>query len=98
MHIAIKVSAAVVTTIALAVGGAASWYLHSKQPKRTGTVQLVHLTAPVRVDYDERGVPHIQADNEADKESGKNKGEIVHRGPTVGVVYIKANDFFLVFI
>ena len=66
MHIAIKVSAAVVTTIALAVGGAASWYLHSKQPKRSGTVQLVHLTAPVRVDYDERGVPHIQADNEAD--------------------------------
>ena len=66
MHIAIKVSAAVVTTIALAVGGAASWYLLSKQPQRSGNVQLVRLTAPVQVNYDERGVPHIQANNEAD--------------------------------
>jgi penicillin amidase len=66
MHIAIKVSAAVVTTLALAVGGAGAWYLHTKQPKRSGTVQLVRLTAPVQVDYDERGVPHIQANNETD--------------------------------
>lgn len=29
-------------------------------------IDLAHLQAPVSVRYDERGVPHIQAQNEAD--------------------------------
>jgi len=51
--------------IAIVIGGAA-WYLHSKQPQRDGGIALAHLQAPVSVRYDERGVPHIQAENEAD--------------------------------
>ena len=45
---------------------AAVWYMHSKQPLRNGEVSLANLQAPVNVRYDERGVPHIQAKNEAD--------------------------------
>ena len=48
----------------LAAGGA--WYIHSKQPQRSGNLSLTSLTAPVSVRYDERGVPHIRADNDAD--------------------------------
>jgi len=59
------------TLTALAVIVAASaagayWYLDSKQPQRAGELSLSSLQAPVTVDYDERGVPHIQAQNEAD--------------------------------
>ena len=41
-------------------------YAQSKWPQRQGTLALKHLTAPVTVLYDERGIPHIQAQNEAD--------------------------------
>lgn len=48
------------------VATAAAWYLHSKQPQRDGTLKLAQLQASVTVRYDERGVPHIRAENEAD--------------------------------
>ncbi|MFS2161201.1 penicillin acylase family protein [Pseudomonas sp. Pseusp122] len=54
---------AALVVIALAAGG---WYVHSKQPQRDGQMTLAHLQAPVTVRYDERGVPHIRAENQAD--------------------------------
>ncbi|SDU92828.1 penicillin amidase [Pseudomonas sihuiensis] len=57
------------TALALVVAAAAgglTWYLHDKQPQRDGERVLAALQAPVTVDYDERGVPHIRAENEAD--------------------------------
>ncbi|MBV7551095.1 penicillin acylase family protein [Pseudomonas sp. PDM28] len=50
--------------VVLAAG--AGWYLYSKQPSRQGMVELQHLQGSVTVRYDERGVPHIRADNEPD--------------------------------
>ncbi|MEI8326620.1 MAG: penicillin acylase family protein, partial [Betaproteobacteria bacterium] len=50
--------------VLLAAGG--TWYVHSKQPQREGSLSLTGLSAPVSVRYDERGVPHIRAENEAD--------------------------------
>ncbi|QEY57930.1 penicillin acylase family protein [Pseudomonas sp. C27(2019)] len=44
----------------------ATWYIQDKLPQRSGNMQLAELTAPVDVHYDERGVPHIQAQNELD--------------------------------
>ena len=55
----------VVGTFAVAVLGAA-WFLKTRQPVRSGELGLAHLTAPVTVRYDERGVPHIRAENQAD--------------------------------
>ncbi len=49
----------------LAAAGLA-WYVYGKQAQRSGQLELSGLQAPVSVRYDERGVPHIQADNEAD--------------------------------
>ncbi len=46
--------------------GAGVWYFWSKLPKRSGEITLTQLKAPVTVRYDERGVPHISAGNEAD--------------------------------
>jgi penicillin amidase len=57
------------TALALIIAASAAgayWYLDSKQPQRAGELSLSSLQAPVMVDYDERGVPHIQAQNEAD--------------------------------
>lgn len=57
------------TALALVVAAAAgglTWYLHDKQPQRDGERVLAALQTPVTVDYDERGVPHIRAENEAD--------------------------------
>jgi penicillin amidase len=45
---------------------AGAWYIYNKQPLRTGEVNLANLQAPVSVRYDDRGVPHITAQNEAD--------------------------------
>lgn len=42
------------------------WYMYSKQPIRDGEISLDNLQAPVSVRYDERGVPHIQGQNETD--------------------------------
>jgi penicillin amidase len=66
MHIAVKIAAAAVTAIVVAVGGTATWHMHKKMPVRTGDLTLLQLKAPVKVAYDERGVPHIRAENEAD--------------------------------
>ncbi|MGG2022749.1 penicillin acylase family protein [Pseudomonas sp. S8] len=41
-------------------------YLYSKQPTRQGQVELRNLQGSVTVRYDERGVPHIRAENETD--------------------------------
>jgi penicillin amidase len=49
---------------AAAAGGA--WYIHGKQPQRSGELALARLAAPVSVRYDDRGVPHIQAQNQQD--------------------------------
>ena len=54
----------VLLVVLLAAG--AGWYVYSKQPTRKGMVELQHLQGPVTVRYDERGVPHIRAENEPD--------------------------------
>ncbi|MNF41053.1 Acyl-homoserine lactone acylase QuiP precursor [compost metagenome] len=58
------------TLLALAIVamgvGAGTWYVQGKLPQREGEVLLASLQAPVSVRYDARGVPHIQAQNEAD--------------------------------
>nr|WP_314524170.1 penicillin acylase family protein [uncultured Pseudomonas sp.] len=57
-------TALVLLVVVLAAG--AGWYVYSKQPTRKGMVELQHLQGPVTVRYDERGVPHIRAENEPD--------------------------------
>lgn len=54
----------VIVVALLAAGG--GWYIHSKQPVRDGEIVISHLQAPVSVRYDERGVPHIRAEHQAD--------------------------------
>ncbi len=66
MKKALKWLAGLLALALVAAGSAAAWYLHTKQPVRSGTVNIAHLTQAVNVSYDERGVPHIQAQNEAD--------------------------------
>ena len=48
------------------ISAAGAWYIYSKQPVRSGEVSLANLQASVKVRYDERGVPHIQAQHETD--------------------------------
>ena len=62
--ISITLLAMLLLLLAALAGGA--WHLYGKQPQRTGSVSLTGLQAPVTVRYDERGVPHIEAANEAD--------------------------------
>ena len=50
----------------IAAAATAAWYVHTKQPQRDGTLVITGLQAAVEVRYDERGVPHIRAANEAD--------------------------------
>lgn len=52
--------------IALALAGSGYWYVQGKQPVREGESALAGLQGPVSVRYDARGVPHLQAQNEAD--------------------------------
>ncbi|WP_085723802.1 penicillin acylase family protein [Pseudomonas sp. R37(2017)] len=54
--------ALLIVVLAAGAGG----YLYSKQPSRQGMVELQHLQGSVSVRYDERGVPHIRAENETD--------------------------------
>ncbi|SCZ36514.1 MULTISPECIES: penicillin acylase family protein [Pseudomonas] len=54
---------ALLIVVLLAAGG---WYVYSKQPTRQGQVELRNLQGSVTVRYDERGVPHIRAENETD--------------------------------
>ncbi|MEH6565425.1 MAG: penicillin acylase family protein [Halopseudomonas sp.] len=42
------------------------WMLHTAQAKRSGELRLEHLQGPVSVYYDGWGVPHIDAQSEAD--------------------------------
>ncbi|TXH90993.1 MAG: penicillin acylase family protein [Rhodoferax sp.] len=66
MRTALKGIAVVLVALLLAVAGAGVWYFNTKLPVRKGALALTGLTAAVTVDYDERGVPHIRAQNEAD--------------------------------
>jgi penicillin G amidase len=50
----------------LLAAASAFWMVYRVQPQRSGNVPLAQLQGPVTVRYDERGVPHIRADNEAD--------------------------------
>ena len=54
------------TVAVIAAAAAFTWHARSKLPQRSGTLNLRQLTAPVSVAYDERGVPHIRAQHEAD--------------------------------
>ncbi|QZD70970.1 penicillin acylase family protein [Pseudomonas sp. 3-2] len=58
----LTVLALLIVIPAIGVGG----YLYSKQPTRQGQVELGNLQGSVTVRYDERGVPHIRAENETD--------------------------------
>ena len=66
MNRILKRSLQITAATLLVVAAGAAWYLHGKQPQRSGTQGLTGLLAPVEVRYDERGVPHIRAGNEAD--------------------------------
>lgn len=66
MKRALKIFALLIAALTVAAAAAAAWYIHTKQPQRSGTLTLTHLGAPVTVRFDERGVPHIKAENEAD--------------------------------
>jgi penicillin amidase len=61
-----KRSLTVVAVLILALLAGLAGYLYSKQPTRQGQVELNGLQGSVTVRYDERGVPHIRAENEAD--------------------------------
>ena len=56
----------ILLALLLVVSGGIGWYVYTKQPSRSGRLALERLSAPVQVRYDERGVPHISAQNEAD--------------------------------
>lgn len=66
MKLALKIVFGLLLTLLLAAGGAAFWYVNTKLPQRSGELALSRLKAPVTVRYDERGVPHIKASDEAD--------------------------------
>ena len=66
MKRALKISAFVLALLLAVAAGAAVWYLYPKQVKRSGIQTLTSLSDRVSVRYDERGVPHIKADNEID--------------------------------
>ena len=57
---------ALVLTIAALAVAFGVWHARGKLPQREGSLPLAALQAPVTVRWDERGVPHIQAQNETD--------------------------------
>jgi penicillin amidase len=61
-----KRSLILIASVIVFLGGGAAWYIHGKQPVRDGEITLSGLQAPVSVRYDERGVPHIKAQNQDD--------------------------------
>jgi penicillin amidase len=61
-----KRSLSVIALLIVLIAGGGAWYIHSKQPVRNGELALNSLKAPVSVRYDERGVPHIKAENQDD--------------------------------
>ena len=56
----------ILLTAVLIALGAGAWHARGKLPQRSGTLALRDLQAPVQVQWDERGVPHLQAQNQAD--------------------------------
>jgi penicillin G amidase len=56
----------VLLTVAAIAVAAGIWHARSKLPQRSGSLAMEGLQAPVQVSWDERGVPHLQAQNEAD--------------------------------
>jgi penicillin amidase len=63
---ALMLLAALLALALLLAAGGGFWYVMTKLPQRSGNVALSGLSAPVSVRYDDRGVPHITADNEPD--------------------------------
>ncbi|NVZ25304.1 penicillin acylase family protein [Pseudomonas gingeri] len=61
-----KRSMTVLAVLIVALAGAGTWYVQGKLPTRQGQVTLDNLQGPVTVRYDERGVPHIRAENDTD--------------------------------
>ncbi|MBT0569262.1 penicillin acylase family protein [Curvibacter sp. CHRR-16] len=49
--------------VAVAMGG---WFVYQRLPLRSGVGHIDQLAATVQVRYDERGVPHIKAQNQFD--------------------------------
>ncbi len=66
MKRALKILALLLAALLLLTAAAATWYIRTKLPQRAGSLALAQLKAPVSVRYDERGVPHIRAENESD--------------------------------
>jgi penicillin amidase len=66
MRKTLKIAAIGLAVLFLAAVAFVAWHVHTKQPLRSGTVAVPSLQAAVSVAYDERGVPHIHAENEAD--------------------------------
>jgi len=56
----------VLAVLLVLIAAGAGWYVYSKLPTRQGSVELAHLQGSVTVRYDDRGVPHIRAENETD--------------------------------
>src|SRR4051812_17760205 len=65
MNRILKIALALAGLLVVGVAGGA-WWRHSKQPQRDGSVMMAGLQDTVSVRFDERGVPHIDARNEAD--------------------------------
>lgn len=63
--IIIRLGLGLLVLLLLAAGGL-TWHVRAKLPQRSGQLALDGLQAPVQVAFDERGVPHITAANEAD--------------------------------
>jgi len=61
-----KIVLLLILALLLAAGTGLAWWMHSKQPQRSGTVAIPGLHDTVSIRYDERGVPHITAKNETD--------------------------------
>jgi len=66
MRLTLKILASVLGALLLLTCIGAFWYFMSRQPQRDGELALTQLKAEVSVRYDERGVPHIKANNQDD--------------------------------
>lgn len=66
MKTIVKVAVGVLFIVTLVVGAAAAWFFYEKLPQRSGVVDIPGLQDKVTVRYDERGVPHLRAQNDDD--------------------------------
>jgi len=66
MRLALKILTGVLAGLLLLLCLGGYWYFDSRQPQRDGALALKGLTAAVTVRYDDRGIAHLQAGNEAD--------------------------------